>query len=215
MKLPYYIAIEGTIGVGKSSLAEILGIRLEAKLILEKFEENPFLVDFYNDPERFAFQTQLFFLLSRYRQQQELHQTDLFTKTLITDYMFVKDRLFAALNLNEKEMSLYNSVATILEKNVTVPDMVIFLQANTDRLMENIKIRGREYEKNINWKYIDALSQVYNEYFFRYNKSPLLIINTNDIDFVNNQDDLEDIIQFIRTPGEGTRYFNPMKSFEQ
>ena len=214
MKLPYYIAIEGNIGVGKSSLAKILGMRLEAKIILEKFEENPFLSDFYNDHERFSFQTQLFFLLSRYRQQQELHQTDLFSNTIITDYMFVKDRLFAALNLNDKEMSLYNSVATILEKNVSVPDMVIFLQADTDRLMHNIKIRGREYEKKINWKYIDALSQVYSEYFFRYDKSPLLIINTNDIDFVNNQDDLEGIIHFIRTPGEGTRYYNPLKSLD-
>ena len=215
MKLPYHIAIEGTIGVGKSSLAEILGVRLEAKLILEGFEENPFLADFYNNPDRFAFQTQLFFLLSRYRQLHELNQIDLFTKTLITDYMFVKDRLFAALNLNDKEMSLYNSVATILEKNVSAPDMVIFLQADTDRLMKNIRIRGREYEKNIDWKYIDALSQVYNEYFFRYDKSPLLIINTNDIDFVNNQDDLEEIVRLIRTPGVGTRYYNPIGNSQQ
>ena len=212
MKIPYHIAVEGTIGVGKTSLAKILGERLEAKLILEEFEENPFLVDFYKDAERFAFQTQLFFLLSRYRQQQELQQTDLFTKALISDYMFVKDRLFAALNLNDKEMGLYNSVARILEKNVSSPDMVIFLQSDTDRLMLNIKKRGREYEKSINWKYIDALNQIYNEYFFRYDNSPLLIINTNDIDFVYNKNDLEEIIDFIRTPGEGTRYFNPLKS---
>ena len=212
MKIPYHIAIEGTIGVGKTSLAGILGDRLEAKLILEEFEENPFLVEFYKDSDRFAFQTQLFFLLSRYRQQQQLQQTDLFTKTLISDYMFVKDRLFAALNLDDKEMSLYNTVARILEKNVASPDMVIFLQSDTDRLMQNIKLRGREYEKLIDWKYIDALNQMYNEYFFRYDDSPLLIINTNDIDFVNNKDDLEEIIEFIRTPGEGTRYFNPLKS---
>ena len=212
MKIPYHIAVEGTIGVGKTSLAGILGDRLEAKLILEEFEENPFLVEFYKDSDRFAFQTQLFFLLSRYRQQQQLQQTDLFTKTLISDYMFVKDRLFAALNLDDKEMSLYNTVARILEKNVASPDMVIFLQSDTDRLMQNIKLRGREYEKLIDWKYIDALNQMYNEYFFRYDDSPLLIINTNDIDFVNNKDDLEEIIEFIRTPGEGTRYFNPIKS---
>ena len=212
MKIPYHIAIEGTIGVGKTSLAGILGDRLEAKLILEEFEENPFLVEFYKDSDRFAFQTQLFFLLSRYRQQQQLQQTDLFTKTLISDYMFVKDRLFAALNLDDKEMSLYNAVARILEKNVASPDMVIFLQSDSDRLMQNIKLRGREYEKLIDWKYIDALNQMYNEYFFRYDDSPLLIINTNDIDFVNNKDDLEEIIEFIRTPGEGTRYFNPIKS---
>ena len=212
MNFPYHIAIEGTIGVGKTSLAEILGDRLDAKIVLEEFEENPFLVDFYNNSEGYAFQTQLFFLLSRYRQQQELYQTDLFTKTLITDYMFVKDRLFAALNLDDKEMSLYNSVARILEKNIIIPDMVIFLQSDTDRLMQNIKIRGREYEKMINWKYIDALNQMYNEFFFRYDSSPLLIINTNDIDFVKNKNDLEAIIQFIRTPGEGTRYINPIKS---
>ena len=212
MKIPYHIAVEGTIGVGKTSLANILGERLEAKLILEEFEENPFLVDFYKDAERFAFQTQLFFLLSRYRQQQELQQTDLFTKALISDYMFIKDRLFAALNLNDKEMGLYNSVAQILEKNVSSPDMVIFLQSDTDRLMLNIKKRGREYEKSIDWKYIDALNQIYNEFFFRYDKNPLLIINTNDIDFVHNKNDLEEIIEFIRTPGEGTRYFNPLKS---
>ena len=212
MKIPYHIAIEGTIGVGKTSLAGILGDRLEAKLILEEFEENPFLVEFYKDSDRLAFQTQLFFLLSRYRQQQQLQQTDLFTKTLISDYMFVKDRLFAALNLDDKEMSLYNTVARILEKNVASPDMVIFLQSDTDRLMQNIKLRGREYEKLIDWKYIDALNQMYNEYFFRYDDSPLLIINTNDIDFVNNKDDLEEIIKFIRTPGEGTRYFNPINS---
>ena len=212
MKSPYHIAIEGTIGVGKTSLAKILGERLEAKLILEEFEENPFLVDFYKNAERFAFQTQLFFLLSRYRQQQELQQTDLFTKALISDYMFIKDRLFAALNLNDKEMGLYNSVARILEKNVSSPDMVIFLQSDTDRLMLNIKKRGREYEKSIDWKYIDALNQIYNEFFFRYDKSPLLIINTNDIDFVNNKTDLEEIIEFIRTPGEGTRYFDPLRS---
>ena len=212
MKTAYHIAIEGTIGVGKTSLAKILGERLDAKLIIEEFEENPFLVEFYQNSERYAFQTQLFFLLSRYRQQQQLQQTELFTKTLISDYMFIKDRLFAALNLNDKEMSLYNSVAQILEKSISSPDMVIFLQSDTDRLMHNIKIRGREYEKMIDWKYIDALNEMYNEFFFRYNSSPLLIINTNDIDFVNNKDDLEEIIQFIRTPGEGTRYFNPMKS---
>ena len=212
MQIPYHISIEGSIGVGKTSLAKILSERLDAKLILEEFEENPFLIEFYNNPQRYAFQTQLFFLLSRYKQQQQLQQTDLFTKTLISDYMFIKDRLFAALNLNDKEMSLYNTIASILEKSISNPDLVIFLQSDTDRLMQNIKKRGREYEKTIDWKYIDALNQMYNEYFFRYESSPLLIINTNDIDFVNNKNDLEEIMNFIRTPGEGTRYYNPLKS---
>ena len=179
MKKIYHIAVEGTIGVGKTSLAKILSEVVQGRLVLEEFEENPFLSDFYKNSERYAFQTQLFFLLSRYRQQQELLQIDMFSKTLITDYMFVKDRLFAALTLNEKEMALYNSVATILEKNIVMPDLVIFLQADTDRLMQNIMKRGREYERSIEWKYLDGLSQVYNEYFFRYDKSPLLIIKTS------------------------------------
>jgi len=205
----YYVAIEGVIGVGKTSLAELLADHLNARLILEKFEENPFLPDFYTDPDRHAFQTQLFFLLSRYRQQQELRQTDVFHQLYITDYMFVKDRLFASLNLDEKEMSLYDSVASMLERNVLNPDMVIYLQADTDRLMQRITSRDRDFEKGISRDYIDALNQVYNEYFFRYQESPLLIINTNDIDFVHNQKDLKEVIRYIRQPVSGTKFFNP------
>lgn len=212
MKTAYHIAIEGTIAVGKTSLAKLLVERLDGRLVLEKFEENPFLEAFYKDPDHYAFQTQLWFLLSRYRQQQDLQQMDLFTSALVSDYMFVKDRLFAALNLNDNEMKLYDMVARILEKNIVEPDLVIFLQSDTERLMENIKKRGRNYELNMDWKYIDALNQIYNEYFFRYDKSPLLIINSNDIDFVNNEADLDEIFKFIRTPGQGTRYFNPLKS---
>ena len=212
MKTAYHIAIEGTIGVGKTSLAKLLVDKLDGRLILEKFEENPFLEEFYKDPGHYAFQTQLWFLLSRYRQQQDLQQMDLFTSALISDYMFVKDRLFAALNLNDNEMQLYDMVARILEKNIVQPDLVIFLQSDTERLMENIKKRGRDYEVSMDWKYIDALNQIYNEYFFRYDKSPLLIINSNDIDFVNNESDLDAIFEFIRTPGQGMRYFNPLKS---
>ena len=212
MKTAYHIAIEGSIGVGKTSLAKLLAERLEGRLVLEKFDENPFLEEFYKNPDHYAFQTQLWFLLSRYRQQQDLQQMDLFTSALISDYMFVKDRLFAALNLNDNEMKLYDLVARILEKNIVQPDLVIFLQSDTERLMENIKKRGRDYEVSMDWKYIDALNQIYNEYFFRYDKSPLLIINSNDIDFVNNESDLDAIFEFIRTPGQGTRYFNPLKS---
>ena len=213
MKIPYHIAVEGTIGVGKTSLAKILGERLEAKLILEEYEENPFLVDFYKDAERFAFQTQLFFLLSRYRQQQELRQVDMFQKLLVTDYMFVKDRLFASLNLGEKEMQLYDTVANLLERNIIKPDLVIYLQADTDTLMKNIAQRGREMETDITYEYIDALSQVYTEYFFRYQDTPLVIINTNNIDFVHNEDDLKEVIKYIRQPVSGTKFFNPVTEF--
>ena len=209
MKNLYYAAIEGVIGVGKTSLAHLLEERLNAKLVMEKFDENPFLAEFYLDPERYAFQTQLFFLLSRYRQQQELRQTDVFHKLVISDYMFVKDRLFASLNLDDKEMSLYDSVAKILEKNILNPDLVIYLQAETPKLMERITLRGRDFEKNMSPDYIDALNQIYNEYFFRYQESPLLIINTNDIDFVHNEEDLEEVIRYIRQPVSGTKFFNP------
>lgn len=209
MKNLYSIAVEGVIGVGKTSLAELLAERLSARLVNEKFDENPFLPDFYRDPERYAFQTQLFFLLSRYRQQLEIRQMDVFHKLVISDYMFVKDRLFASLNLDEKEMSLYDSVANMLERNVINPDLVIYLQADTDRLMQRIISRERDFEKNISRDYIDALNQVYNEFFFRYQDSPLFIINTNDIDFVNNEDDLEEVIRYIRQPVSGTKFFNP------
>ena len=213
MRNLYYIALEGPIGVGKTSLAQMLSRELSTRLVLEDFEDNPFLSDFYNDPERFAFQTQLFFLLQRYRQQQELRQVDMFQKLLVTDYMFVKDRLFASLNLNEKEMQLYDTVANLLERNVIKPDMVIYLQADTDLLMENIAKRGRRMEKNITWEYIDALNQVYTEYFFRYQETPLVIINTNNIDFVNNKNDLKEVINYIRQPVSGTKFFNPVTDY--
>tara|TARA_B100001750_G_C15491280_1_gene591405 strand:+ start:363 stop:1004 length:642 start_codon:yes stop_codon:yes gene_type:complete len=209
MRNLYYVAIEGTIGVGKTSLANLLSNKLGAKLVLEVFEDNPFLSDFYEDPERHAFQTQLWFLLQRYQQQQDLRQVDMFQNLVITDYMFVKDRLFASLNLNEKEMSLYDTVANMMERNVIGPDLVIFLQADTETLMRNIARRGRDFEKNMSEDYIDALNQVYNEYFFRYQDTPLVIINTNNIDFVHNQGDLDEVINYIRQPVTGTKFFNP------
>ena len=208
MRNLYYVAIEGPIGVGKTSLANLLAEKLAARKVLEDFEDNPFLADFYEEPERFAFQTQLFFLLQRYQQQQELRQVDIFHNLLITDYMFIKDRLFASLNLNEKEMNLYDTIANLLEKNVINPDMVIYLQADTDTLVKNINKRQRTFEVNISYEYIDGLNEVYNEYFFRYQDTPLVIINTNNIDFVNNSKDLEEVIQCIREPISGTKFFN-------
>jgi deoxyguanosine kinase len=209
MKHLYYIAIEGVIGVGKTCFAQLLAERMSARLVLEKFEENPFLEDFYHDPERYAFQTQLFFLLSRYRQQLELKQVDLFHNLLVSDYMFDKDKLFANLNLNDKELVLYNLIARLLEKEIPKPDLVVFLQASTDRLLMNIKKRGRSYEREISREYIESLNQIYNEYFFRYNSSPLLIINTNEIDFVKNQDDLNELLVLLQKPISGTVYYNP------
>jgi len=212
MKKSFHIAVEGSIGVGKTSLAKILSKKLQCKLVLEEFEENPFLAEFYKDPQRYAFQTQLFFLLSRYRQQAELQQIDIFSKSIVSDYMFMKDRIFASLNLSDKEMPLYNSVANILEKTMIYPDLIIFLQSDTERLMKNIKKRGRGYETDMDTNYIDALNQIYNEFFFRFDKSPLLIINTNDIDFVNDSNDLNEILNIIQKPINGTKYYNPNKS---
>ena len=209
MKSLYYIAIEGPIGVGKTSLSKLIGEKLGARLVLEEFEENPFLSEFYKDPERYAFQTQLFFLLQRYRQQHELRQVDMFQNLVIADYMFIKDRLFASLNLNEKEIELYDTVANLLEKNIIKPDLVIYLQGSTPSIMNKIADRGRPIEKNITSDYIDALSQVYTEFFFRYQETPLVIINTDNIDFVNNENDFNEIINFIRKPVVGTKYFNP------
>ena len=133
----------------------------------------------------------------------------MFQSLLITDYMFVKDRLFASLNLNENEMHLYDTVANLLERNIIKPDLVIYLQADTNTLMKNIEKRGRKMEQEITWEYIDALNQVYTEYFFRYQDTPLVIINTNNIDFVNNRDDLDEVINYIRQPITGTKFFNP------
>ena len=207
-----YIAIEGPIGVGKTSLAKLLSKRLSAKLILEKFEDNPFLSEFYDDPTRFAFQTQLFFLLQRYHQQQDIRQVDMFHNLLISDYMFIKDRLFASLNLDDKEMNLYDSIANMMERNVINPDLIIYLQADTATLMKNIDKRGRNFESNISYEYINELNEIYTEYFFRYNHTPLVIINTNNIDFVHNPDDLDQVIQYIKQPVSGTKFFNPSSS---
>jgi len=208
----YYIAIEGVIGVGKTSLSQILAKRLGARLVLEKFEENPFLSDFYKDRERYAFQTQIFFLLSRYRQQMELFQTELFHQNLVTDYLFIKDKLFAYLNLNEKELKLYDQMLSLLIRQIPRPDLVIYLQADTERLLKNISFRGRDYEKNMDKEYIEALNQMYNQYFFRYNETPLLIINTTDIDFVHKEEDLNEILTYIQKPPAGTKLYRPVRN---
>lgn len=203
----YYIAIEGVIGVGKTSLAKILSEKLNSRLILEKFEENPFLSDFYADKQRYAFQTQLFFLLSRYKQQLDFAQTDVFHRSIVTDYIFAKDRLFAYINLDEKELHLYDQLYSVLAKEINKPDLVIYLQADTERLLKNIHMRGRSYEKGMDKNYIESLNQFYNQFFFHYKGTPLLIINTTDIDFVNKKEDLQEIMKYIQQPPLGTKYY--------
>jgi deoxyguanosine kinase len=205
-----YIAIEGVIGAGKSSLAQMLSEKLDAKLMMEQFEENPFLEKFYNDRKRFAFQTQMFFLINRYKQQQQLKQQDLFSSITVSDYIFDKDKIFAYLNLSGEELKLYETIFPLLERDIPKPDLVIFLQAGTDRLMSNIKHRGRNFEKNLTRQYLSELSEAYNNFFFKYNNSPLLIVNTTEIDFVNNRADFDELYtQIFRDDRGFLEYFNP------
>ena len=209
MRKLFYIAVEGPIGVGKTSLANLISKELGARLILEQFEENPFLPEFYKDPERYSFQTQLFFLLQRYRQQQELKQVDMFQNLLITDYLFVKDRLFASLNLNEKEMLLYDTVANLLEKNIIRPDLVIYLQAPTDILLQRIHERGLQSELQIDANYLVSLSESYTEFFHYYDDAPLLIVNASEIDFAHNDIHFDHLLEQIVHMEGSRQFFNP------
>jgi deoxyguanosine kinase len=181
-----FIAIEGVIGAGKTTLAQLLAERNNARLVLEEFEENPFLPKFYENRKRYAFQTQLAFLASRFKQQQRVTSRDLFDEFIISDYIFEKDRIFARLNLDEDEMGLYDNIYSIMTGISAKPDLVIYLQCTVERLMSNIEIRGRNYEKHITPDYLQDLSDSYNQFFYHYNKAPLIIINATEIDFVNN-----------------------------
>jgi len=205
-----YIAIEGVIGAGKTSLAKRIGERLNAKFIFEQFDNNPFLEKFYVDRKRFAFQTQMFFLINRFKQQQELHQEDLFSEHLVCDYIFEKDRIFAYMNLSKDELNLYESIYPLLARTLRKPDLVIFLQSSTDRLIYNIKNRNRKIERAITRSYLEELSEAYNYYFFRYNSSPLLIVNSTEIDFVKSDKDFDELFKQIFREDRGfTEYFNP------
>ncbi|MBN1155456.1 deoxynucleoside kinase [candidate division KSB1 bacterium] len=190
-----YICIDGVIGVGKTTLANMLAQRLHGSTMMEIVEENPFLASFYEDPIRYAFPTQLFFLLSRYRQQQELWQHDLFETCIISDYLFSKDKIFAYLNLSEAELLIYEKVLVQLEKDIVKPDIVIYLKSNAERLMSNIYKRGRSFERNMSREYIERLNRAYNQFFNHYNATKLLTINCTEIDFVNNEEDFEIIVK--------------------
>ncbi len=209
-----YIAIEGVIGVGKSTLARLLAQRLNAELLLEEVEENPFLAEFYEDRARYAFQTQMHFLFSRYQQQHGLRQTDLFVQRVVSDYLFQKDRIFANLNLNERELVLYEKIVRELEGEIPRPDVVVYLQANTETLVGRIRQRGRPFEKQMDREYLKALNEAYNYFFFHYGDAPLLVVNTDPIDFVRNADELDDLSQRILAHHEGTVYYTPMPRAE-
>ena len=207
-----YIVIEGPIGVGKTSLAKRLSPEFKARCILESPEENPFLHKFYRDRKKYAFQTQVFFLLNRYRQQREIRQIDLFNQVTITDYLFAKDRIFAYLNLDENELALYQRIFSLLDARIPTPDLVIFLQAKPETLLARIRVRDIEYEKEIDIEYLRALSQAYNSFFFHYEESPLLVVDTSEIDFVNREEDLKSLIREVRSMKRGTWYYKPLGS---
>lgn len=192
-----YIAIEGVIGAGKTSLATMLSRRHSARIVLEEFEENPFLPRFYEDRERYAFQTQLTFLASRFNQQQKLFEKDMFQELIISDYIFDKDRIFARLNLSDDELALYDKIYQIMSGIAAKPDLMVFIQCSVDRLMENIRKRGRSYEQQISEEYLTELNDSYNHFFKHYDKSPVLIIRASDIDFVNNEEHFEFIEHHI------------------
>jgi deoxyguanosine kinase len=181
MSQPLYIAIEGPIGVGKSTLAQLLQEKLNARRIMEIVEENPFLADFYSDRDRFAFQTQIFFLMSRFKQQRLLLQPDLFKPNLITDYHLLKDRLFAQLTLNGEELALYQTIYRALEDQILKPDVIIFLNANQKTLLERIRRRGRPFEANFDESYLLALSETYQDFFATYDETPLLSLDTSQL----------------------------------
>lgn len=207
---PTYIAVEGPIGVGKTTLVQRLAEQFSAKAVIEIVEENPFLPDFYREPAKYAFQTQLFFLLSRYRQQQDLWQPDLFHRYILSDYIFSKDRLFAALTLTDNEMLLYDQVFQILDTRVLKPDLVVYLQARKDVLLERIKRRARSFEKNFDGSYLKRLCAAYNDYFFHYADTPLLVVDTSDIDVVTSDEDFLDLSRNILKHRGGVQFYKPL-----
>ena len=210
---PKYIAIEGPIGVGKTALAEKLSKALGARLVREPVIDNPFLERFYKDQAKFAFQTQIYFLMERYQQQMQLNQPDLFTKGItVGDYLFAKDRIFAYLNLDKDELVLYEQIYRLLDQRLVIPDLVIYLQASVEVLLERIRRRKRTYEWGIPEDYLEEVIQSYNKYFFHYNESPLLVVNTSKIDFVKSQADFNQLMEKIKSIKSGVEHFIPLGS---
>lgn len=200
-----YVAVEGVIGAGKSTLARMLAGRAQGRLVLEEFEDNPFLGTFYADRERWAFQTQLAFLASRFKQQRALLNRDLFGAT-VADYTFDKDRIFAHVTLAGDELQLYETLYSLMEPSAATPDLVVYLRSSVERLLANIALRGRSYEAGMDPAYLAELTAAYDRYFFHYRKGPLLVVDTTRMDFVKSEADFEEIVRQIRRVRGGTTY---------
>ena len=209
---PRFIAVEGAIGAGKTSLVNLLEQQYGARVILEENDSNPFIAKFYEDQETYSFQTQIYFLLSRYNQYMELAQRDLFNSVVVIDYLFQRDKIFAQLNLEDHEYHLYEQIYNLISSKAPKPDLVIFLQASTEVLLERVSKRGREYESFMDPDYLDSVNKAFNNFFFYYSDTPLLVINTNEIDFVEKKCDLEELINKVNSHKIGREYYNPLGS---
>jgi len=201
-----YIVVEGPIGVGKTTLVQRLAEAFQARTVFERADENPFLSKFYRNTDKFAFQTQIFFLLTRYQQQQEILQAELFRQNIFSDYLFAKDRIFAYLNLSEDELVLYEWIYQLLDQRVVKPDLVIYLQAPVHVLLRRIRKRTLWYEKEMSQEYLEQVSKAYNTFFFHYKDTPLLVVNTSNIDFVHREADLKNLIREVQNTEKGVRY---------
>ncbi len=206
-----YIAIEGPIGVGKTSLAQALGLRIGARIVLEDTDSNPFIARFYQDPEKYAFPVQLYFLLTRYNQQRQLAQQDLFAQATVTDYLLAKDRIFARLNLDPDELVLYEGVYRLLDGQLARPDLVVYIRARVEVLAERLRKRNRTFERHISLEYLERVSAAYRDFFFYYDETPLLVVDSSEIDFVADPGDLEDLLREIDRTTTGSHYYVPRK----
>jgi deoxyadenosine/deoxycytidine kinase len=199
-----FIAVDGPIGSGKTTIAKLLAESMGAQILLEPSENNPFLPDFYRDMRKNAFKTQLYFLLNRYQQQAELKQRDIFNPMIVSDYTFAKDAIFAEINLSEDELAHYNNIFSLLQEKLPKPDLVIYLRADSNVLLQRIKKRGKDYERSIEQRYLEKLTEGYNRYFLNYSATPLLVVDSTNQNYLENPDDFANLTKAITSHRGGT-----------